>query len=160
MSVTAHFLPGNGGLPGDSRQAGFEANHTIFYVARAVLEGGVHLGKFRADWHAAAIPYAGQERWVSNYEVWVGKLSPDNAGGVWDKANVNNAALVGGHEADGTPLYAARAWHEGGLHLGKWRADWTAASISYAGGEVWVGQFEVLSDGQYFEGDPAFGWQR
>src|SRR5882762_3728514 len=77
MSVTAHFLPGNGGLPGDSRQAGFEANHTIFYVARAVLEGGVHLGKFRADWHAAAIPYAGQERWVSNYEVWVGKLSPD-----------------------------------------------------------------------------------
>lgn len=28
-------------------------------------------------------------------------------------------ALPIGHEADGVPLFAARAWWEGGVHLGK-----------------------------------------
>ena len=55
-------------------------------------------------------------------------------------------------------FYAARAWHEGGLQLGKWRKDWTAASFPYGGGEIWVPNFEVLVAGTGFEGDPAFSW--
>jgi hypothetical protein len=34
-------------------------------------------------------------------------------------SDIPRDALPIGQEADGAPLYSARAWHEGGLHLGK-----------------------------------------
>jgi hypothetical protein len=54
-------------------------------------------------------------------------------------------ALPIGREADGTPLYAARAWWEGGLHLGKaGRHLLNRASISYGGAEHGLDIYEVL----------------
>lgn len=49
-----------------------------------------------------------------------------------------------GHEADGTPLYVARAYFAGGLHIGKVRRGFGAANIPYAGEEVKVNPYEVL----------------
>ncbi|MEV4093202.1 DM9 repeat-containing protein [Streptosporangium saharense] len=157
--VTARFTPWNG-LPPEARQAGFEQDHQLLYLARAAYAGGLHLGKIRADWHRAAIPHGGQEVWADGVEVWTHRLS-DASGGVWNVPSGSPGdAVVCGHEADGTPLYAARAYHDGGLHLGKWRADWTAAAIPYGGQELWVSRFSVLHPGQYIDGDPAFEWQR
>jgi hypothetical protein len=51
-----------------------------------------------------------------------------------------------GAEGDLTPLYAARAIHEGSLQLGKWRKGWTVASIPYGGQELWLAG-EVLCPG-------------
>ena len=96
--------------------------------------------------------------WVDDYEVWVGHLS-DGSGGVWNPPNDTAGAVQCGNEGDGTPLFAARANHDGGWHIGKWRKDWTAAAIPYGGSELWIDQFEVLCPGQYFEGDPIFSWQ-
>jgi hypothetical protein len=78
--ATARFAPGRGGLPSGARQAGYESNHEILYVAHAAQDGGVHPGKYRPGWEAASIPYGGREVWVPGYEVWVGKLS-DGSGG-------------------------------------------------------------------------------
>ena len=48
-------------------------------------------------------------------------------------------------EGNGLPLYAARAWYQGGLHIGKAGPHlFSGASISYAGAEVSLDTFEVL----------------
>lgn len=54
-------------------------------------------------------------------------------------------ALPIGYEGDGAPLFAARAWHEGGLHLGKAGPHlFRGAAISYAGAEITMDTYEVL----------------
>lgn len=158
--ATVKFLRGGGHLPSGARRAGHEPDRTLLYVARAAHDGGVQVGKYRADWKAASIPYGGSEVWVDQYEVWVGKVS-DGSGGVWNPPNNASDAIACGRENDGMELYAARARHEGGWHIGKWRRDWKAAAIPFGGAEVWINRFEVLCPGQYFEGDPIFsGWDQ
>ncbi|KAK8850484.1 hypothetical protein IAR55_004402 [Kwoniella newhampshirensis] len=50
-----------------------------------------------------------------------------------------------GNEQDGTPLYAARAWWEGGIHLGKAGHHLNSgASISYGGDEITLDTYEVF----------------
>lgn len=46
-------------------------------------------------------------------------------------------------DADGTPLYAGRAFHKGDLLPGKVRADGNVAYVPYGGSEVAEHQFEV-----------------
>ncbi|PAB59452.1 DM9 repeat-containing protein [Anaeromicrobium sediminis] len=57
---------------------------------------------------------------------------------------IPDGALKFGYEADGTPLYVARAYYAGGLHLGKVRPGFEGALIPYAGTEVVVKFYEVL----------------
>lgn len=52
-------------------------------------------------------------------------------------------ATQAGSEADGTPLYLARANYQGGLHIGKVRPAFGAANIPYGGKEVKVTSYEV-----------------
>lgn len=157
--ATAHFHAGAGHLPANARESGFEADHQLLYVARIAHEGGLHPGKYRGGWSQAVISYGGKEVWASSYEVWVGQLT-GGSGGVWNvPANISDPVAVG-REANGTALYAARARHDGGLHLGKWQKGWTSAAIPYGGSELWLTSFEVLCAGQYLDGDPAFSWQQ
>lgn len=51
---------------------GWEADQTRLFAARAAIDGGIHIGKWRRDWAKASISYGGQERWVSNFEVLCG----------------------------------------------------------------------------------------
>jgi hypothetical protein len=48
-----------------------------------------------------------------------------------------------GFESDHQLLYVARAAHAGGVHVGKYRRGWNAASISYGGAEIWLDDYEV-----------------
>ena len=144
MAVTAKFASGKNGLPNGANPAGYEANRESLYVARAQIGGGFHLGKYKRGWKQAAFPYGGKELWVSDFEIWVGKLS-NNYVGSWSRHDLHRDDTVAcGNEANGTPLYIARAKHEGGLHRGKWRKDWKQAAISYGGLEIWKSDFEVL----------------
>jgi len=61
----------NGYLPQNAVQGGHEASGQALYVCRAQYNGGVHIGKFRADWRGCNIPFAGREITVNNYEVMV-----------------------------------------------------------------------------------------
>ncbi|WVO20476.1 uncharacterized protein IAS62_001773 [Cryptococcus decagattii] len=54
-------------------------------------------------------------------------------------------ALPIGNEQDGAVLYAARAWHQGGVHLGKAGHHLhKGASIPYGGGEISFDTYEVF----------------
>ena len=64
-------------------------------------------------------------------------------------------AVVVGHERDGTPLFAARAFFEGGRHPGKVRPEFGGAHIPFGGREVQgIVDYEVLVEG----GDFAYSW--
>jgi hypothetical protein len=78
----------------------------------------------RGDVGGAGIPFGGQEMIVTNEVL----RNPGN----WVAANggtMPDGAVVFGREADGTPLYVARANVEGGVHPGKVRPEGRAAMI-------------------------------
>jgi hypothetical protein len=129
----------NGQMPANALRAGREADGTPIYIARAPHEGGVVVGKAWPGDPTAAFPYGGQEIRLGNYEVYVGT-------GTWSKRmagqSVPSNAIPAGREADGTPLYVARAPVGGGTHVGKARG--TAAFISYGGREEVVSPFWVM----------------
>lgn len=120
-------------------QKGNETDGTPLYIARVAHEGGVHIGKVRANALEAFIPFGGQELPKGNYQVYVGT-------GTWVRINagqnIPTNAIQGGSEADGTPLYIARATIDGGIHPGKARG--TEAFIPYGGREQVVTSFDVL----------------
>ncbi|KAG8910671.1 hypothetical protein FRC01_006199, partial [Tulasnella sp. 417] len=58
---------------------------------------------------------------------------------------IPNDAIETGIEASGEPLYSIRAWHNGGLHLGKGGHHiFKGGSISWSSQEYAFGTFEVL----------------
>ena len=82
MTATAHFTQATGNLPPNANKVGYEPDRTPLYLARASHEGGLHPGKYRADWQAASISYGGAEVWAPAYEIWTGHLS-DRSSGTW-----------------------------------------------------------------------------
>lgn len=130
----------NAVTPNNALRAGNEADGSPLYIARVTHEGGVHIGKTRANSNEALISYGGSELILGNYEVYTGT-------GQWIRASATNFpqnAVQGGREADGTPLYIIRATIDGGIHPGKaWRNG--NASIPYGGVERIMTDFEVLT---------------
>jgi Protein of unknown function (DUF3421)/Ricin-type beta-trefoil lectin domain-like len=121
-------------------RGGNEANGTVLYIARVKHENGVHIGKARPNSREAFIAYGGKELALSNYEVFTGT-------GQWVKATANSFppnAIAGGYEANGAPLYIARAVIDGGYHPGKARKNGDGF-IPYGGVERIVKDFEVLT---------------
>jgi len=53
-------------------------------------------------------------------------------------------AFVGGHEADGTPLYVARGHYCGSLIIGKAAPHLNGCHVPYGGGEQHLEEFELL----------------
>ncbi|KDQ21294.1 carbohydrate-binding module family 12 protein [Botryobasidium botryosum FD-172 SS1] len=59
--------------------------------------------------------------------------------------SIPRGAIEGGREKDGTPLYIARCYYEGGIHLGKAGRHFTkGAVIGYGGKEIEIDTYEVL----------------
>lgn len=116
---------------------------TALGICRATVAGGLHPGKKLSTVDACAVPYGGQEQWVSTYEVLTqtGPFAIEEvaAGGV-----LRQDAIVGGYEADGMPLYLCVGTYQGGTHPGKTRRDWTACAVSWGGGEQWTTDYRVF----------------
>jgi hypothetical protein len=129
----------NGQIPHGAFQGGSEADGSPIYIARVKHEGGVHIGKARPGDAEAAIPFGGKEIWLPNYEVYIGK-------GHWDSVTYKtpDSAVEGGCENNSTPLYIARAYIDGGWHIGKIRKDATQAFIPYGGQEKIESQYQLL----------------
>ncbi|WP_176461752.1 DM9 repeat-containing protein [Anaeromicrobium sediminis] len=60
------------------------------------------------------------------------------------KGSIPLGAITAGYEADGTPLYVARAHHSKGLHIGKIKPVSNGATIPIEGVEVLTSFYEVL----------------
>lgn len=108
------------------------------YVAQAVINGSVQVGKVRSDWTKASIPYGGREIWVNNFKTC--------SSGRWkplSKSNFSNVgilipsnAVVCGNEANGKKIYAIRFTSKKfGQQVGKYSIGINVASFSYGGKE-------------------------
>lgn len=132
-----------GEIPDDALEAGKESDGRPLYIARVSHKGGVHPGKAGEHMRGGAhFGFGGQEVTSRDYEVLMNVRGLD-----WQKGSgghVPDNAVVVGEESDGTPLYVARAWHGGGLHVGKIKDGWKHCSIAYGGEEVAVTTYEVL----------------
>ena len=131
----------NGAIPEGAVVGGYEGDGAPLYIARVTCDdGSIHPGKVRSVFHAAYIPLGGQEVPFKHYQVFVGNCR-------WAKAadgKIPVGAIVAGCEADGTPLYVARAKYEDGLHIGKVRPSFGAANIPLGGKEIQINPYEVL----------------
>lgn len=129
----------NGQTPPNALQAGYEADGTPLYIARSFYNNSFVIGKVRANAQEAFVPYGGREILQTSFSVYTGT-------GSWVLVRAGQSvppnAIVAGQEANGTPLYIARASMGGGLHIGKSRGR--DAFIPFDGKEVVVSSFEVL----------------
>jgi hypothetical protein len=133
-----------GTIPTGAAPAGFEANQTPIWVARAFFpDRAITPGKVSPVYGAAFIPSGGVEVAVNDYEVMMeqGNWSPTVSGGT-----VPEGAIALGFEPDGDPLFVARAQFNGGLHPGKLRFAFGGAIISWGGIEHLVSDYQVLLD--------------
>ena len=138
------WKPASGGnVPAGAVQCGNEANGEALFLIVADHAGGKHPGKLNAVWSHGNIPYGGQEVPVQNYKVFCGGDT------TWKAASggqLPDGAIVIGNEANGEPLYGARARHDGGKHPGKFNTVWSHANISYGGAELHKTDYEILCD--------------
>ena len=138
----AQWVKASGGeVPEKSYKGGKESSGEKLFIARAEKDGGVHPGKVRSAFGGCNIGYGGAEIMVPDYEVLV------KFDGKWVKASggeVPPNAVVGGHEADGTPLYIGQVKYEGGKHIGKVRKEFGGCNFSYGGKELCEPEYRVL----------------
>ncbi|EGS1684840.1 DUF3421 domain-containing protein [Enterobacter cloacae] len=133
----------------DSPVAGYEnnapgTNKAIpLFIIRAKFNGGVHPGKLVYGF-GAHIPWGGAEHVCREFEVYVGPVKWVHVKG----HDIPKNAIQAGNEADGKPLYVARAKFPNGLFVGKAGAHLRkGGSISYQGKEWDVDDYEVLIAG-------------
>ncbi|MEZ4777386.1 MAG: DUF3421 domain-containing protein [Bacteroidia bacterium] len=129
-----------GNIPEGAIVAGYENNLNPLFLCRAKTGQGLYPGKVRLRFGAANIGWGGQEIKVEEYEVYCG-------GGKWVTASegqIPDGAIVVGIEVTGAPVYAARAFLEGGLHPGQIRSGQGGALIPYGHKEHLLKVYEVL----------------
>ncbi|MDQ6948524.1 MAG: DUF3421 domain-containing protein [Actinomycetota bacterium] len=145
--ATYHFQPASGGnIPAGAQPNGNEADPTEpLWVARTVgATPGlaiVQLGKVRPGLGEALFPFGGKEVGASEYEVLM-------EAGIWIDSDPSGeipiGAVVCGEDADGAPLFVARATFNGGVHPGKVRFGFNGASIGVGGVEQFVTPYQIL----------------
>uniref|UniRef100_A0A182FHR1 Uncharacterized protein n=1 Tax=Anopheles albimanus TaxID=7167 RepID=A0A182FHR1_ANOAL len=115
-----HMVPG-----------GTDSDGCQIFVGRAHHAGDLLPAKVIPDKNAAYVPYGGEETFVDQVEVLVHKQL------VWDVASsgqVPLGAIIGGHTADGEPLYIGRTYHEGSHTVGKVQCSHNCIYIPYGAG--------------------------
>jgi hypothetical protein len=149
--MTYHFVSSSGGKIPNGATAeghGHEVDGTPIWVARAMVEGTLQLGKVRPGFGSALIPFGGKEVAVNDYEVLMET-------GIWESAirqkrprnGIPVGAIVYGNDAGDVPLFVARGFPPGGgggLHPGRMRADFDGAHIGFGGVEKSVEEFAIL----------------
>ena len=146
-----HFKSSPAGtIPLGAQPHGHEADGTPLWVARSTgrhlpsipqeLWDGIQPGKVRPGFGVALIPFGGKELPTDDYVVLM-------EAGIWlpgQNGRIPAGAIVCGWEANGDPLFVARASLNGGIHPGKIRFAFGAAFIGFGGKEVPVANYEVL----------------
>ncbi|KAJ2508783.1 hypothetical protein IWW47_000430 [Coemansia sp. RSA 2052] len=114
----------NGAIPSNAIAQGVERDGRPLYIARAFLKGGLHPGK--AAPHLAnggfATGYGGRAQELNEYFVLCGDINRAQwipAHGLAKQQREGPALVEGGHEADGEPLFIAKANVDNSQQLGK-----------------------------------------
>lgn len=138
------YIPSNAHPGGEER--GFGAS--LYYCRASLPDGSLQLGKIEHGFSGCHVPYYGQERVLSYYQVLVDLTPPMPLSTVSaSNGSVPFGALRGGTDVYGEPLYLCVAYYNGGRHPGKLRREYGACYISYGGSEVPVSNYTVLTPG-------------
>ncbi|KAF8518752.1 carbohydrate-binding module family 12 protein [Gautieria morchelliformis] len=135
-------------IPPSAILGGEEDGQPIF-IARAFLEGGIHVGKAGRQFEqGAVIGYKHKEIQLSTYEVLIGDARGirwvDTQGHLRPRA-LGCRLVEGGQNETGSPMYIAQVDHKYGVCPGKASEDLDGASIPYGGGEVHEKAYRVLT---------------
>ncbi|KAJ3037327.1 hypothetical protein HK097_003547, partial [Rhizophlyctis rosea] len=135
----------------------YQAHESRAWVVQFEGMGGVEvvlLGGFDYNGHeGGTAEEVTEEDWLMEAtlrkEAYLAALESDQHGSLvsWvltEGSDIPENAIQGGHEGDGTPLYIARAFHEGGVHVGKMGSNLAGAHIAYGGGEIEKEKYEIL----------------
>ena len=143
--------PSTGSVPDGAFKAGNQADGpndmSGVYIIRSDYQGSKVIGKYVPTYKYAYIPYGGNEILIQQpVEIFCGF-------GYWVLADsygqVPADAIVGGAEADGTPLYVIRTVYQGHAQVGKYSAKNRAAYFSFDGREL-----EIQSNYSFLVRDP------
>jgi len=136
----------SGHVPTGAVSAGNQSNGEPLYVGRAHFQGSLTPGKVHRSHGCLYIPFGGAEHSVQQYEVLIGQQRS-----TWTQTSAYNplpeGAILAGNDADGTPLYVGRAYHEGDQIPAKVLPSKQVAYIPYNGQEIPKHQYEVLCNG-------------
>ncbi|KAJ3117891.1 hypothetical protein HDU96_005024 [Phlyctochytrium bullatum] len=140
-------------IPADAVTVGNDTDGKPLYVARAFINGGLHIGKMSPSFSTCLLPYGGAEmECFGDFEILCGIGSHSWVAIGKDGKRPENA-FVGGYEEDGRLLYVSRAKvdkvtlldRKAALTPGKCRFDPSAScNIPFDGKEVNLKSFEVL----------------
>ena len=155
----------------DGAIVGGSDNGSPLYIARALIEGGLQVGKAgRGLSKGASVGYKHKEyevglemspgaiesvlmptgtwlRQVNKYEILLGDpraVRWVDAKGALHLDRLNARPVEGGREPDGTPQYIAQAEHGGGTHPGKAATIFEGAFVPYGGKEKKEEHYRVL----------------
>ncbi len=127
-----------GAIPKGAYAVGSESGQTM-YSCRAYLQGGIEVGKTRAQFGACNISLNGAAYTPFKYEVLVNPWSSSTGADVaaelktWDRSPTRLAALI----------HLSRSY-QGAVHLGKFRSG-IGCAIGYSNQGVQINRFEVLT---------------
>jgi uncharacterized protein (TIGR03437 family) len=111
-----------------------------FYSCRSYLQGGIEVGKIRADAKTCNISLNGVGNKLSTYEVMVNPWIPSTGADVPGELAAGAEAAPGGQT-----LYSCRGVYQNGVHLGRFRQG-LGCVIGYANQGVQLPSFEVLTN--------------
>jgi hypothetical protein len=142
---TDDWRPRNAAVPiqQDAVQAGVEDGFTL-YPCRAAHDGGLHIGRLRADFRGCHIGYAGSEVEVAPYEMLTATWVQESDGQVPAGALAAGAdpMLSAAEPYRVAPLLPCRAAWRGGLHPGEVHAD--GCAFGFGGRQMLAASYEVL----------------
>lgn len=122
--------------------------HWTLYVCRAYYEGGLQIGKASDAFEkGGVIGYDNDEISLDTYEILVGDMRGlrwVDASGRLDVNRLGARPVEGGREADGKPIYIAKAPHKDAEHPGKVGPHLDCALIPYGGKEKRIEVYQVL----------------
>lgn len=132
-----------GSIPPHSPSLGLDLDGKHLYFCRASHGGGIHPGKIKSGFAGCHIGYGGQELELPNYEVLADVDDPVANPGIGLQGGEFvpiEGFLIGGHEADGMPLYLCVGDLGSGNQVaqspGKYKADWGMnCDITFGGRE-------------------------
>ena len=144
---------GNPTMLRDSVIAGSESG-LLLYACRGSFDGGLHSGRYRADFSGCHIGYKGHEVELTNFEllseVWQpSQTLPPNA------VSAGEIFEAAPGEAGSTPLYVCRAQYEGGIHPGEITQRGKSCSFGYGGQTIVSANYAVIEQEPWMTWLPA-----
>ncbi|KAJ3300906.1 hypothetical protein HDU76_005973, partial [Blyttiomyces sp. JEL0837] len=112
-------------------------------LGAAVLGGGAFAAH---EFHQSHTEHQKEESWIQKVTLEQQQAQAQGSPVYWAFANGKNVppgAIQVGTDSDGGPLYAARAYYENSVQVGKCR-NGSGCSIAYGGKECGVEKYQVL----------------